>query len=80
MFYAVIVTRNSLLQRKFNTGNSFHDCCVHGTVKLEVIPDFLDNLRSLFENNHQKCNLKFEFLITFIPLRTTYQNFLHDSV
>ena len=37
-----------------NKGNSFNDCCGHGTVKLEAIPDFPDNLRSLFENNHQK--------------------------
>ena len=34
-----------------NKGNSFNDCCSHGTVKLEAIPEFPDNLRSLFENN-----------------------------
>ena len=38
----------------FNKGNSFNDCCGHGTVKLEAIPGFPDNLRLLFENNHQK--------------------------
>ena len=44
----------------FNKGNSFNDCCGHGTVKLEAIPDFPDNLRSLFENNHQKSKAFFE--------------------
>ena len=33
-------------EKVFNKGNSFNDCCGHGTVKLEAIPDFPDNLRS----------------------------------
>ena len=43
----------------FNKGNSFNDCCGHGTIKLEAISDFLDNLRSLFENNPQKSKAFF---------------------
>ena len=34
--------------------------CNHGTVKLEAISDFPDNLCSLFENNHQKSKAFFE--------------------
>ena len=60
MFYAVIVTSSILLQRKFNKGNSFNDCCGHETDELEAIPYFPDNLRSLFENNHQKSKAFFE--------------------
>ena len=47
-------------EKVFNKGNSFNDYSGHGTVKLEAIPDFPDNLRSLFENNHQKSKVFFE--------------------
>ena len=47
-------------EKVFNKGNSFNDCYGHGTVKLEAIPDFSDNLRSLFENIHQKSKVFFE--------------------
>ena len=30
-------------EKVFNEGNSFNECCGHGTVKLEAIPDFPDN-------------------------------------
>ena len=42
-------------EKVFNKGNLFHE-----TVKLEAIPDFPDNLRSLFENSHQKSKAFFE--------------------
>ena len=47
-------------EKVFNKGNSFHDFCGHETVKLEATPDFPDNLRSLFENNHQNSKAFFE--------------------
>ena len=47
-------------EKVINKGNPFNDCCGHGTVKIEVIPDFPDNLRSLFENNHQKSKAFFK--------------------
>ena len=50
------------VEKVFNKGNSFNDCCGYGTVKLEAITDFPDNLRSLFENNHQKSKVFFEFI------------------
>ena len=51
MFNAVIATRNILLKRKYS---------INGTHKLEAIPRFSDNLRSLFENNYQKSKAFFE--------------------
>ena len=46
-------------EKVFNKGNSFNDCCGHRTVELEAILDFSDNLRLLFENNHQKSKAFF---------------------
>ena len=37
-----------------NKGNTFNDCYGHRTVKYKAIPDYQDNLRSLFENNHKR--------------------------
>ena len=47
-------------EKVFNKCNSFNECCGHSSLKLEAIPDFPDNLRSLFENNHQKSKAFFE--------------------
>ena len=40
--------------------NSFDDCCNHGKVELEPLPDFPYELQSLFENTHQKSNIFFK--------------------
>ena len=32
-------------EKGFNKGNSFNDCCKHGSIELESIPDFLAELR-----------------------------------
>ena len=35
-------------EKVFKKGNSFNNCCSHGTVKLKAIPDFPDNLNYSF--------------------------------
>lgn len=35
-------------------GNSFNDCCNHGKVILDNLPEFPSDLKSLFESNHLK--------------------------
>ena len=47
-------------EKVFNTGNLFNDCCGHGTVELESIPDFPAELRLLFENHDEKSRTLFE--------------------
>ena len=56
-------------EKVFNKGfsNSFNECCGHGTVKLEAIPDFPDNLCSLFEYNHQKSKASFNANVVDMP-------------
>jgi len=39
-----------------NKGNSFNDCCYHGSVKLNFLIQPLDKLYELFIGNHPKSN------------------------
>lgn len=39
-----------------NRGNSFHDCCNHGAVYLESLPELPQFLYDLFNENHVKSN------------------------
>ncbi|KYM94629.1 ATP-dependent DNA helicase PIF1 [Cyphomyrmex costatus] len=43
-------------ERISNKGDSFHDCCNHGKVYLEPLPEFPHFLRALYEGNHEKSN------------------------
>ncbi|XP_068990456.1 uncharacterized protein [Neodiprion pinetum] len=43
-----------------NTRNSFHDCCSHGKVHLEPLPEMPPELHSLFDGTHEKSNSLFE--------------------
>ena len=43
-----------------NRGYSFNDCCGHVSVELPNIPDFPDDLQSLFGNTHIKSRIFFE--------------------
>ena len=47
-------------EKVFKKGNSFNECSFDGTVKLEAIPDFPDNLCSLFEYNPKQSKAFFE--------------------
>ena len=46
-------------EKGFNKGNSFNDCCRHGSVELESIPDCPAELRLLFENHDVKSRAFF---------------------
>ncbi|XP_044597177.1 uncharacterized protein LOC123273764 [Cotesia glomerata] len=48
-----------------NKGNSFNDCCHHGEVKLDPLPDFPIILKSLFESTHEKSKNFFERIRNF---------------
>ncbi|KYM96549.1 ATP-dependent DNA helicase PIF1 [Cyphomyrmex costatus] len=48
-----------------NKGNSFHDCCNHGAVYLESLPQSPQFLRCLFNNNHAKSNNFFQHIRTY---------------
>lgn len=39
-----------------NKGNSFHDCCNHGAVNLQPLPELPEFLKSLFDGSHIKSN------------------------
>lgn len=41
-------------------GCSFNDCCSHGAVKLEPMPEFSEFLKSLFNGLHEKSNNFFQ--------------------
>ena len=45
---------------KVNRGDSFNDCCGHGSVELPNIQDFPNDLQSLLENTHIKSRIFFE--------------------
>jgi len=48
-----------------NKGNSFHDCCNHGKVYLQPLPEFPHFLKSLYEENHEKSNQFFNYIRTY---------------
>lgn len=48
-----------------NKGNSFHDCCNHGAVYLESLPQPPQFLRSLFDDNHAKSNNFFQHIRSY---------------
>lgn len=49
-----------------NKGNSFHDCCNHGAVYLEILPQFPQFLHSLFDGGHAKSNNFFQHIFLVI--------------
>jgi len=48
-----------------NKGNSFHDCCNHGKVYLQPLPEFPHFLKYLYEGNHEKSNQFFNYIRTY---------------
>ncbi|KYM98545.1 ATP-dependent DNA helicase PIF1 [Cyphomyrmex costatus] len=52
-------------ERISNKGDSFHDCCNHGKVYLEPLPEFLHFLRALYEGNHEKSNHFFNYIRSY---------------
>ncbi|XP_034945195.1 uncharacterized protein [Chelonus insularis] len=52
-----------------NKGMSFNDCCHHGEVKLDPLPDFPAFLKSLFENTHPKSNNFFQYAQEALEIR-----------
>lgn len=45
-----------------NKENSFNDCCTHGKVRLEPLPELPIELRSLFDSSHRKSNIFFSHI------------------
>jgi len=45
-----------------NKGNSFHDCCNHGAIYLEPLPQLPQFLRNLFDDSHIKSNNFFKHI------------------
>ena len=60
-------------EKVLNKVNSFNDCCGHGSIQLEPIPDFPHDLLSLLENNHLKSKPFFE------PIRNYNSSFSFAS-
>ena len=60
-------------EKVLNKVNSFNDCCGHGSIQLEPIPDFPQDLLSLLENNHLKSKPFFE------PIRNYNSSFSFAS-
>jgi len=48
-----------------NKGNSFHDCCNHGAVYLQLLPQLPQFLRNLFDDSHIKSNNFFKHIRTY---------------
>jgi len=48
-----------------NKGNSFHDCCNHGKVYLESLPQLPQFLRNLFDDSHAKSNNFFKHIRSY---------------
>jgi len=48
-----------------NKGNSFHDCCNHGAVYLELLPQLPQFLRNLFDDSHIKSNNFFKHIRSY---------------
>jgi len=48
-----------------NKGNSFHDCCNHGTVYLQPLPEHPQFLHSLFAGTHVKSNNFFQYIRSY---------------
>ena len=46
-------------ERVSNKGDSFNDCCSHGAVRLEKLPEYLEQLRSLIDGSHEKSKFFF---------------------
>ena len=54
VLYSHCNAKHFTAEKVFNKGNSFNDCCGHGSVELVSIPDFSAELRLLFENHDVK--------------------------
>ena len=52
-------TQHFSAERVSNKGDSFNDCCSH-RIRLEKLPEYPEQLRSLFDGSHDKS--KFFFL------------------
>jgi len=48
-----------------NNGNSFHDCCNHGAVHLQLMPKFPQFLRTLFDGSPEKSNKFFKHIRSY---------------
>jgi len=48
-----------------NKGNSFHDCCNHGLVHLQPLPECPQFIRTLFNNTHVKSNNFFQHIRSY---------------
>jgi len=73
-------------EKVVNKGNSFNDCCSHGTVELNSLPQPPHELYKLFTENHPKSN---QFIIVFVVtiihfhsrhLMQTYQTLVRKDV
>ena len=49
-------------EKKVPKKDTFDDCCNHGKVILETLPEFPKELKSLFNNSHVKSNHFFNFI------------------
>ncbi|KYN05845.1 ATP-dependent DNA helicase PIF1 [Cyphomyrmex costatus] len=52
--------KHFIAEKVINKGNSFQDCCNHGAVYLQPIPDPPYIIRSLFNGSHAKSNKFFK--------------------
>jgi len=52
-------------EKIFNKGNSFHDCCNHGAIYLESLPQLPQFLRSVFEGSHAKSDNFFQHIRSY---------------
>jgi hypothetical protein len=48
-----------------NKGNSFHDCCNHGAVFLQSLPEVPQFIRTLFDGSHVKSNNFFQHICSY---------------
>jgi len=48
-----------------NRGSSFHDCCNHGAVYLQPLPEHPQFIRSLFDGSHIKSNDFFQHIRSY---------------
>lgn len=65
MYIVFIVMQNISPGKISNKENSFHDCCNHGAVYLEPLPQFPHVLRNLIDGNHAKSNNFFKHIRSY---------------
>jgi len=52
-------------EKIFNKENSFHDCCNHGLVHLQPLPECPQFIRTLFNSTHVKSNNFFQHIRSY---------------